>query len=244
MKNMLNGFTLTEGLIAMAIVGVIAALTIPNIVANYQMKSYLAGIKKAYTDLQQNLTIMQADNYRMKSLNVSMLTRGYVGYGNSGKTIDETAGQFLRTYYKINRDCGTDTQPCFAEAYGSIDGDNVANFSCSKGYSVLLPDSTAICIVPARTERLPNTCDPSGICLDVINTRSYPNAKVYIDVNGPDLPNIYGRDMFTFNIYEDFSIDNVSPVTIKYNDATAERNTLFKIIARHQQQEKVVLVKN
>lgn len=64
--------------------------------------------------------------------------------------------------------------------------------------------------------------------MDVINTRSYPNAKVYIDVNGPDLPNIYGRDMFTFNIYEDFSIDNISPVTIKYNDATAERNTLFK----------------
>lgn len=227
MKNKLYGFTLAEGLIAMAIVGVIAALTIPGIVANYQTQSYLTGLKKAYADLQQNLSIMQADNYRIKRLNASMLARGYVGFGNTGKTIDETAGQFLKTYYKINRDCGTDTQPCFADAYGSIDGDGDENFSCSNGYSVLLPDSTAICIVPARTERLPNTCYPSGICLEVINTRFYPNATVYIDVNGPDLPNIGGRDMFTFNIYEDFSIDNISPVTIKYNDATAERNELF-----------------
>ena len=137
MKNKLYGFTLAEGLIAMAIVGVIAALTIPGIVANYQTQSYLTGLKKAYADLQQNLSIMQADNYRIKRLNASMLARGYVGFGNTGKTIDETAGQFLKTYYKINRDCGTDTQPCFADAYGSIDGDGDENFSCSKGYSVL-----------------------------------------------------------------------------------------------------------
>lgn len=48
---------------------------------------------------------------------------------------------------------------------------------------------------------------------------------VYLDTNGPDTPNIGGRDMFTFNIYEDFSIDEVSPTEIK--NATVNRNTLF-----------------
>ena len=50
--------------------------------------------------------------------------------------------------------------------------------------------------------------------------------KVFLDTNGSDAPNIGGRDMFTFNIYEDFSIDEISPDKIK--NATANRETYFK----------------
>ena len=54
-------------------------------------------------------------------------------------------------------------------------------------------------------------------------------ARVYIDVNGQDKPNIGGRDMFTLYVYDDFSIDeqDITPEIIKSGDPAGNRETLF-----------------
>ncbi len=44
MKNF--GFTLAEVLITLGIIGVIAALTLPNLIANYQKKVWATQLKK------------------------------------------------------------------------------------------------------------------------------------------------------------------------------------------------------
>lgn len=224
-KGQLRGFTLSEALIALAIIGVISALTIPNVVANYQRQAFINGLKKNYIDLQDNLTTMQTENYRRQRLSGSMLDRRGSGFliGNS-RTVSQTAGTFFTTYYKINRDCGTDTQPCFASTYTSLNGNNTENFTCTNGYSVLLANGSAICLVPPRADTT-RYCTTFGGC--TISVSDFPHANVYIDVNGPDLPNIGGRDMFTFNIYEDFSLDEVSPDNVKAGTAEADRNNLF-----------------
>lgn len=214
----LHGFTLSEALIAVVIVGVISALTVPGVVANYQTQSYLNGLKKAYTDLQQNLTTLQTENYRLKGLYGSKLH-----LKDADDTIENTVGEFLTTYYKINKDCETDTQPCFADAYGSINSNNDVNFSCN-GYSVLLANGSAICMSPATKSIMHMMGGPGKPGFDREVKRP---VTVYLDINGPDLPNIGGRDMFTFNIYEDFSIDEVWPEEIKNGTAQAERNNLF-----------------
>lgn len=223
-----SGFTLSEALIAVGVVGIISALTIPNVVKNYQKQSFLLGLQKTYTQFQETLRVMQTENYLKQGLSNSVLDRGFVEYGNNGKTIEETAGQFFRNYYKINRDCGRDTQPCFAASYKSITGSDDVDFKCSNGNSVLLSSGTAICIEPLKVQLRRPTCPIGMVCPTVIYTDYYRFAKVYVDTNGPEGPNTGGRDMFTFNIYEDYSIDVVSPDKIKNGTAKDSRNTLFE----------------
>ncbi len=45
------GFTLAEVLITLGIIGVVAALTIPTLVNNYQKKTYVTGLQRAYAQL-------------------------------------------------------------------------------------------------------------------------------------------------------------------------------------------------
>lgn len=228
MKKVLFGFTLSEMLVAIAIVGIIVALTVPNIINSYQKQSYATSIKKAYVDLQQNLELLQAEDYRKKGLSKSILNRGKVSEdAEDNKTVEETAGKFIHNYYKINKDCKTDSTGCFARKYGTINGDSDKEFSCSDGYSVLLANGFAICIIPPRIEvKTEETCNGS-ICMQNSVEKKYPNATVAVDINGSNEPNIGGRDMFTFNIYEDFTIDEISPDEIKAASARDSRDNLF-----------------
>lgn len=49
---MKKGFTLAEVLITLGIIGIVAALTIPNLIANYNAKAYDTRIKEAYSIIQ------------------------------------------------------------------------------------------------------------------------------------------------------------------------------------------------
>ncbi len=55
-------FTLAEVLITLGIIGVVAALTLPNLVAKYQKKAVVTQLKKSYTVMQQALKLSQIDN--------------------------------------------------------------------------------------------------------------------------------------------------------------------------------------
>lgn len=200
------GFSLSEALLAIAIIGIIAAITIPNIIASYQKQAMITLLQKAYLELGQNLIILRTEAYN-KTFYQSLLSL-------QGRSITNTAGRFLvgdannKPYYNILKDCETTAQPCFATSYSNINGNNTENFSCNNGYNVLLKSGTAICIIPA----------------DAGNP-----AKVHVDVNGTEGPNIGGRDMFTFYIYDDYSIDekDITPDKIKNGTAESERETLF-----------------
>lgn len=201
-----SGFSLSEVLVAMAIVGIIAAITIPNVVANYQRQTMLTLLQKTYLELGQNLTILSTEAYN-KTFYQSLLSL-------QGRSVANTAGKFFlggnneKGYYSVMKDCGTTAQPCFAASYSNINGNSNQAFSCNNGYSVTIKSGTAMCIVPA------NDGNP---------------AKVHADVNGVEPPNIGGRDMFTFYIYDDYSIDekDIGPAKIKNNTAEEARNTLF-----------------
>lgn len=200
MKNRLfAGFTLVEVLIALTVLGILVALTTPAVIKNYQKQTLLLGLKKAYTDFEQNLSMMQTENYRKKGLYNSRLNM------TVDKTISNTAGDYLKEYYKYNKDCGTTAQPCFAAKYYSISGSEAA-FSCSTGYSILTTGGYAICLIPASIREILNPkYNPYNI-----NSKQYITVKepatVYIDVNGPENPNTAGRDLFAFEVQNDFSI--------------------------------------
>ncbi len=214
-KKFVWGFSLAELLIAVAIIGVIAALTIPGVIANYQRKALLTQLQKSYVELQESLLILKTENYQ-KGLYGSSLNK------KSSTSIRNSAGKFLLGYYKITQDCETDTQPCFASKYADLSTMTYSDYSC-EGYSVVVAGGAAICIVPASiTEE--EVSDGTG----ATTTKETKNpAVVYIDVNGSKEPNIGGRDMFTFNIYEDFTIDEVDPASTDLSSIETERNNLY-----------------
>ena len=57
-----NGFTLAEVLITLAVLGIISAIILPQLITNHKKKETVVRLKKAYSVVQQILTASQADN--------------------------------------------------------------------------------------------------------------------------------------------------------------------------------------
>lgn len=56
------GFTLAEVLITLGIIGVVAALTMPVLVGNYQKKQTVTKLKRAFSVLSQAVLMSELDN--------------------------------------------------------------------------------------------------------------------------------------------------------------------------------------
>ncbi len=56
------GFTLAEVLVTLGIIGVVAALTIPAVITNYQKQETLSRLKKAYSIVQQTIKLSEVEN--------------------------------------------------------------------------------------------------------------------------------------------------------------------------------------
>ena len=59
--NKKNAFTLAEVLITLAIIGMVAAMTIPTIVATTQKKELAINLKKAYSTFNQAMKLIMID---------------------------------------------------------------------------------------------------------------------------------------------------------------------------------------
>ena len=68
------GFTISELLVAMSIIGIVVAITVPTVVSMYQQKSMLALLKKNYVELQENLLVLSTENNN-KSFYKSILSK-------------------------------------------------------------------------------------------------------------------------------------------------------------------------
>ena len=55
-----RGFTLAEVLITLAIIGVVAALTIPSVISNSQQQEFKTGLRKAVSVLNSAITMNMA----------------------------------------------------------------------------------------------------------------------------------------------------------------------------------------
>ena len=94
-----KGFTLAEVLITLAIIGIVAALTIPSVISNYQQQEFKTGLKKAVSVLneaiqmnitQEGETPYENDDlfsYLQRHMNI-LKTGGYsVCYGSDGTIV-------------------------------------------------------------------------------------------------------------------------------------------------------------
>ena len=177
-ENMKKGFTLTEVLITLGVIGAISVLTLPNLFSGYQNKQLTTQMQRTY-NLLRNAMSKYITQEEVDSLESSSL---YGAVGDEGKN-------FLnKNYFNIVKDCGLLLTEPYAEDTG---------YDCiAKNYT--LSDKTA---TDPGNEFFYCIMVESGasICMTPI-----PAADViFIDINGKAKPNVFGKDAFILQIDEE-----------------------------------------
>lgn len=131
------GFSLTEILIALSIVGVISALTVPTLMNNYQQKALALQFRKSVNDITSAVDMLITEEGKSK---FSATTE----YAN----LDTFVTRRLRTIKTCSKD---ETSSCFAnEAYRTINDNSTETFTCA-GNSYVLASSAAVCLTKDGT---------------------------------------------------------------------------------------------
>ena len=213
---MKKGFTLTEMIIVLGIVGIIAGLTIPALITNYNNKVFVSELKRVCSeiDLAAKQAIADeeanADNFEMPNINHETgevvsevdenanIESGFysTNAGMSTSNAEQGARYFLNTYFKhVDTNCG---QRCMAKSYKNPH-DNINN--------------VAIIAFPPPV----GSGEKQFYCIKLFSGSSLcmayrENAMVgIIDVNGPNAPNRVGKDLFVLRISNNGDFEDFSP---------------------------------
>lgn len=186
-------FTLAEVLIVLGIIGLIAEMTIPDLINDYQKTLYTVALKKSYNTFNQALTNMASNQGCTGDLKCT----GFFDFTVSQKAF----GDELIKYLKVAKNCSTSTteKDCFSNKiyinYNGTGGWTNAP-STNVYYRFITMDGVAYSIY-----QYGNNCSDLGASRNVTGHLVQDCGTVYIDVNGPVKgPNYFGRDVFYFLI--------------------------------------------
>ena len=101
-----SAFTLAEVLITLAIIGVVAAMTIPTLTANYKKKLVETRLAKFYSNMQQAVKLSEIDNGPVSSWD--RLELGYVTDAEGNPDYDKPYpeiwfNKYLAPYIKVQK---------------------------------------------------------------------------------------------------------------------------------------------
>ena len=203
------GFTLAEVLIALAIIGVVAAMTLPNLVNEHQKDVWANSLSVNVSDIERTFSYLQMQEGVDNMFETSMWTKRSDYGGRVDEILKdvyklETKGNSLIQYYNPNKYPIKSVNPTVPLPQNnairlSIDGWVYEN---KKGASILLKfyrktDQAA----KAGYTDAPLTKNEVIALGGQLTSMA---AEMIIDVNGRDKkPNTIGRDIFYFVIGDD-----------------------------------------
>ncbi len=183
-RNFRNAFTLSEVLITIGLIAVVAAFTIPTLAKNYQYHIFSGLIKKTFYQLEDaSLSVIAEENVPYNDSNSSPVGGFY--WTSAATTTPADLKAFLSKYFKFVKDCSDSDGKCFAKKYKTQSGID-AKGSTGKyvvGQYFGLTDSGV------------------GLCASYNNSNN--RMSIFIDVNGPKPPNIVGIDAYAVSITDD-----------------------------------------
>ncbi len=198
-KHLKCAFTLAEVLITLGIIGVVAAMTIPTLVANYQKKVLVSQLQKTVATISNAAKLLMAQEQTF-NLNQTYL---YDDRDINKQIAENTVGKFLKTYFKVVKTCNmwdNNINDCInINDYKTLDGQT--GMLQDAKYCAILNNAAVVCFSPFNGE--------------------YAPFRMSIDVNGKSGPNVVGRDAFnlTMNysgaIAESFDKSNATIERIK-----------------------------
>lgn len=192
MKEPKKAFTLAEVLITLAIIGVVAALTIPSIVANSQKTQFVSKLKKEYSALSNAYNLL-AQEYGGSITDVP----GFSSTTDDGSE-DALAMDSFATKLSMAKNCGTSAGCWYTTPLKYVGGgQNSANLELTwtNKYARGTLNDGAMIVINIYGESCANTPN-SGAATDKL----YQSVCGYInvDINGAAGPNQKGRDFFNF----------------------------------------------
>lgn len=180
-----NAFTLAEVLITLLIIGVVASLTIPAIIAETEKAETAAQVKKYQSVISQAV------------MNIKIEYGSILASPLNSNENHSSGWNALKKYLNLTKDCGTATGgTCWAnEMYLYLNGQNDRDFnnvgSTGRG---ITQDGASIYYVAKAYCTYNRSMTNSG---PLYNSNC---AIISVDVNGYKPPNRLGRDVFGWYI--------------------------------------------
>ncbi len=171
-------FTLAEVLITLGIIGVVAAMTLPSLIADHREKQTVVQLKKVYSTLS-NAYLSALNEYGPPG-DWELPDRGVSG---AGLKFMEKFGKFLQ----ITKLCPKGDDSCYPKRITSISGtvSNSDTLETNIAAHFVLPNGSAVALKVWQN----NCVLDNDIC-----------AFFEVDVNGFQKPNQYGKDLFRFYV--------------------------------------------
>lgn len=176
-----SAFTLAEVLITLAIIGIVAAMTIPTLLNNTSDKQTVSALKKSYSTLSQAFNLAVQENGTPDNWNIWDDNEGSM-----------PALKKLVPYLNITKDCTNGETGCFPQSkYKNLGiGEEPDSFDEDGRPKIQLSDGT---LIEAYVE--------DGQCSSNIgSTLQLQNmcGRYIVDINGFKSPNQWGKDLFWF----------------------------------------------
>ena len=175
-----SAFTLAEILITLAIIGVVAAITMPTLIQNHQKRSLEVATQKFYSMMSQAVKQYMADE-GVDDLRNTALTESD---DNDADAYPYWTG-FMNKYFKIIDICDTERY-CFAKRYKVFNENSYVENVMSGRYAYILTNGMIIGVLP------PDNAVP---------------ATITVDVNGEKGPNRFGYDLWSMSLFYDGTLD-------------------------------------
>lgn len=187
----LKAFTLAEVLITLGIIGVVAAITIPGLISNYQKKQTVTKLEKVYSILNQAIKLSEEEFDSIESWDRDMNNIEFFNkYLRPHMNVSAVAklGEYKNTpkYKRLN---GT-VENSFTLFY------NDANL-------ITLNDGCLL-FLNSDSYKLSN------------QARNPVIIPIGIDINGFSHPNVIGKDFFLYNIIVDYNGKFNPPKIVPY----------------------------
>lgn len=219
-------FTLAETLIVMGVIGVVAALTLPNLNQSTSNKEKVSKIKKIYKELN--------DAYGRAEAVYGPLPTWFNNDSSSNvddiRVFSKRAGSRLVEFLKVRKDCGVEESGCMKQSWyiyrdGSL-GDGQFGDAESNYYRFILQDGTSIALAIWAN----NT---GGRC-SVHEDQELYNVGLcgwlWIDLGGPNKgKHMWGSEVFDFYITTEGFLPIGTPLD-KYGNSNSrlQENCIIK----------------
>ena len=218
-------FTLTEVLVTLGIIGIVTALTMPALIANYKEKVLVSQVKKSYSQMQNALKLYAAKNECSEAACISdtngtdeditkKLFEAFNGglYCNNSSNNKECKNYGIKSNTPTSNDSGTaDYTDSFTKPFFiSRDG---ATYK-ARQYSSCIREATYV-----KKDENGFTVDEDGDGKpDTVTTTVDLCAIIYFDANGLKGPNQFGADVYRIDIRSNGKIDQGSYITKTLSD--------------------------
>lgn len=224
-QNKVNkAFTLAEVLVTLAIIGIVAAMSIPSLVNSTGSSETVAKVRKYQSVFSQAAKRYMADNGCLDDMRVCGAF--------SGDADHDLAWTAFKPYFNVAKECGVNGTGCFNPGvmYKYLNGtDYKVMDTATTSYKAVLADGSFIAFWDH-----PGNCSVDD---SVNNSGPLYNSSCggfSIDINGKRGPNQLGRDVFAYrlerygDVYPMGSLDDTSggcdpasaDVTTSVSDAT------------------------